>query len=137
MRISDWSSDVCSSDLPCRRRDRTDLTLGAGAAVLGVGEVEVAGVDLDVGRPRHRRVGEGAQVARQIVDLGGDAADVAAARGGVVAVGAAPGELRRDVGIEVGGARGGCEDPQGALRSLRSEAHTSEIQSLMRILYAV
>src|SRR3546814_331702 len=34
MRISDWSSDVCSSDLlngaRCRRRDITDLFLGTG-----------------------------------------------------------------------------------------------------------
>src|SRR3546814_16474436 len=31
MRISDWSSDVCSSDLPAGRPTRTPVRLGAGA----------------------------------------------------------------------------------------------------------
>src|SRR3546814_20895776 len=32
MRISDWSSDVCSSDLLCQRRDRPALQEGRRAA---------------------------------------------------------------------------------------------------------
>src|SRR3546814_18580055 len=31
MRISDWSSDVCSSDLPARGAGRRDRWIGAGA----------------------------------------------------------------------------------------------------------
>src|SRR3546814_12871960 len=30
MRISDWSSDVCSSDLACRDRNRAPFKLGRG-----------------------------------------------------------------------------------------------------------
>src|SRR3546814_20273597 len=30
MRISDWSSDVCSSDLPCRIAERDDIGVGGG-----------------------------------------------------------------------------------------------------------
>src|SRR3546814_15719734 len=33
MRISDWSSDVCSSDLPCIGPERADLVI-AGCAIL-------------------------------------------------------------------------------------------------------
>src|SRR3546814_7093040 len=33
MRISDWSSDVCSSDLPARRRDTLPHIDGIGAAI--------------------------------------------------------------------------------------------------------
>src|SRR3546814_16173361 len=32
MRISDWSSDVCSSDLPCRPARRSSALGGAGRA---------------------------------------------------------------------------------------------------------
>src|SRR3546814_7882243 len=34
MRISDWSSDVCSSDLPGDRPDRMEKALGLGADAL-------------------------------------------------------------------------------------------------------
>src|SRR3546814_1787694 len=76
MRISDWSSDVCSSDLQPRER------LGEGALIL-LEALEGLGVGKDVGR-----------------DL----------------------RLRR---------------PRPRLDHLRSEEHTSELQSLMRISYAV
>src|SRR3546814_1596079 len=101
MRISDWSSDVCSSDLerlPARgaRRPRT----AAAAAV-------------------HRRAEEGHRSRR----LGGGLG--ARGRPGT-------GKLRQP-------------DPDRAARhprqrpahGLRSEEHTSELQSLMRISYAV
>src|SRR3546814_3190295 len=82
MRISDWSSDVCSSDLHARRE-----------RVVGRGEL--------VGR-----------VDRRVEDVG----QLVAVRGaeeliGVVGAGVVPHE--------------------------RSEKHTSELQSLMRISYAV
>src|SRR3546814_5928075 len=32
MRISDWSSDVCSSDLPARRENITAISKGNGAS---------------------------------------------------------------------------------------------------------
>src|SRR3546814_14896924 len=58
MRISDWSSDVCSSDLSALRERRDD---DRGEA--GVGELVGRDVDRDlqVRRPFHRFVARGAQ----------------------------------------------------------------------------
>src|SRR3546814_5352368 len=85
MRISDWSSDVCSSDLA--RRDRID---------------EQGATD---------RVPAEQSALRTFQNLN---------RGEIV--------LRR--GADIGG--------EGNVREIaRSEEHTSELQSLMRISYAV
>src|SRR3546814_7965489 len=84
MRISDWSSDVCSSDL---MDHLTHSDAKRGEIQRGADQVAI-GIDFDVaGGPAHARDG----------DLG----------------------------------KGGCG------RNLRSEEHTSELQSLMRISYAV
>src|SRR3546814_1921833 len=104
MRISDWSSDVCSSDL---RRLAQRLHGGALAGVHLDGEADVAVLD-DQAR-NHAQ-----------------ADDVAALRG----------VLHCLQGVE----HGGFADHTHSLktpRSCRSEAHTSELQSLMRISYAV
>src|SRR3546814_6028149 len=120
MRISDWSSDVCSSDLQVQRLAdaagalRLRLVAAAGRAAIGVaqGESQVAGIvhPPQVVQPDRRR---------PFRDAGRLAADVDALGGDVVLVG------RVDVGrVEV-------------QRQARSEEHTSELQSLMRISYAV
>src|SRR3546814_5618632 len=98
MRISDWSSDVCSSDL-------ID-DAGAGGVADQIGDLL-------------RRPGLGAD---RIADVG------AIEPGDDQSVVRNP-ELIEDVGagMRVGG-RGQRE---------RSEEHTSELQSLMRISYAV
>src|SRR3546814_5832078 len=84
MRISDWSSDVCSSDL----RD-SDLPAAAAQGLLDrVEHAEVAGQVDDVPLLGQRPL-QPAQIARRVVHVG------------------------------------------------RSEEHTSELQSLMRISYAV
>src|SRR3546814_9659103 len=93
MRISDWSSDVCSSDL--------------GFAVL-----------------RQRRQIHRARLAfelRDRVELAADLED----RREIVGVG----DRRRTVGLE--------DRRVAVVDDLRSEEHTSELQSLMRISYAV
>src|SRR3546814_1419438 len=90
MRISDWSSDVCSSDLHLRI---------LGKRAVSDGEVAAAQVD-------HRREAQ--------VDATGEHF-----------AGHDPGVLPR--ALERGGRIGG----------VRSEEHTSELQSLMRISYAV
>src|SRR3546814_10367880 len=103
MRISDWSSDVCSSDLAEARR---------------------------VGRGR----ASGVRRARANLSIEGRR------DGGTQAM------ARRDRGVVVAPAR----ELQGACRGrpvseaavivalrVRSEEHTSELQSLMRISYAV
>src|SRR3546814_10637739 len=97
MRISDWSSDVCSSDLRTRfpRVERHEH---------GADRERAPGADRPFGLVAH-----------------GDGDAVALADAQPVGQGAAK------------GARGA---PMGLERQ-RSEEHTSELQSLMRISYAV
>src|SRR3546814_9120067 len=127
MRISDWSSDVCSSDL------------APGLAALhGVHGQDVADAaaeerkfarDVRAGHPFHlpdRGDPQLAVVGRVVVGQDPDEAPVFASAH-VQATGShgwAPG---REVG----------EVSVPALRPLRSEEHPSELQSLMRISYAV
>src|SRR3546814_3377738 len=100
MRISDWSSDVCSSDLGCRPVRRIPrLWLAAGAE-----QRRLQGVEGDARRDlRHREKAARSAGRRRPARPG------------------APPVARID--------------DQGAAR--RSEEHTSELQSLMRISYAV
>src|SRR3546814_2119316 len=104
MRISDWSSDVCSSDL-ARRRTSDDEDIAA----LDDGH----GQDTRRVR-RHDAVGH---IVEQRVDPGGGLAD-------------------REARCQRHGRQHAFETLAGAL-AMRSEEHTSELQSLMRISYAV
>src|SRR3546814_3177731 len=115
MRISDWSSDVCSSDL-------------AGLLVSSRGS------------------GGGVRLARPAAAI--NVAEIIEAVEGPIALTACCDEGRHDCGFE-----GSCQIQQhlgvvnGAVRAalagismaslVRSEEHTSELQSLMRISYAV
>src|SRR3546814_9417829 len=109
MRISDWSSDVCSSDL-ARRRLAVEQELEGRRLT----REQVVGVrhghefDALAGRleQRRRRLADGDEDFVAVVRFGGP--DVARPRGQAV------GQIGR-----------------------RSEEHTSELQSLMRISYAV
>src|SRR3546814_5625944 len=115
MRISDWSSDVCSSDLEVVRPG-VDLVQVRIAAV-GEGAQQIQRRRrLVVGLDHPLRVGLAAcRLEADVVD------DVAAIAG-----------KRRAVHfLHVGRAR------LGELARHRSEEHTSELQSLMRISYAV
>src|SRR3546814_7277124 len=125
MRISDWSSDVCSSDLAvgCVGHHRLQHQGGTPLIVKGVHPVAVAGEGL---RRRH-----------------------------VLDAHARPEAVRVAEGIEaglLGDSRPGENDDASAFhtcptalilreaapwRAVRSEEHTSELQSLMRISYAV
>src|SRR3546814_5135661 len=107
MRISDWSSDVCSSDLVEGLQARGDQRADAAEADDADGLLEQLGAGEGAALPlplRERRVGRG--------DAAGKAQDVA--------------DREFGSGDDV---RGGCVD--------RSEEHTSELQSLMRTSYAV
>src|SRR3546814_2722936 len=112
MRISDWSSDVCSSDLIADGQARTDDLLVQAAAA----EIRVRG-----------RAGLVAQDYDQMVDVRPKAGSVFPAVGALAAgpVGIAVGALAQLV----------LQKP--IKRAARSEEHTSELQSLMRISYAV
>src|SRR3546814_1548208 len=105
MRISDWSSDVCSSDL----LDGGDRNLGADRAHF---RFDLAGQPLE-------RIEDRAHVlARQQPHFPTEAA----LAGHDVLLGAALDQIGRKAGIR---------------RRERSEGHTAELQSLMRIPYAV
>src|SRR3546814_8181960 len=119
MRISDWSSDLCSSDLVGRlelgREVEPVLIVGAGQVVhlvqqrhlVAVGDLAAVG----------GRAGDRHREDVDVVDAGGQALPVA---GGRVGDRLAVRPVRR-----------------AAAGELRSEEHTSELQSLMRISYAV
>src|SRR3546814_5636753 len=91
MRISDWSSDVCSSDL--------QAALAEDGVVARVQNAGVSGDTTAAGRQRLVYVLGNAKAKPALVLLG------------------------------LGG--------NDMLRGIRSEEHTSELQSLMRISYAV
>src|SRR3546814_2042643 len=114
MRISDWSSDVCSSDLPLLFIPEL-LHEGSGAGTGDGAEV----VDKLLAVHADAVVGDGEGLGRSV----GLEAD---AEGAVVAEQSRLG--KRGVAQPVTGV-GGVGD--------RSEEHTSELQSLMRISYAV
>src|SRR3546814_6865930 len=109
MRISDWSSDVCSSDLRCAAVETVSALRRSAHARGSWTFVPVRGLS------RHRTG------RRRLAGV--------------------PGTGRRGSGI---GAIAGRRDWRGnwtttgqRARPCRSEEHTSELQSLMRISYAV
>src|SRR3546814_2356534 len=133
MRISDWSSDVCSSDLaeiaPAKwadpdepeyfERDCYDLGKAFDACLVEAGLTRpVIGADGNpVFLPARRKLGE----TESRPKLRG--------RG-------TPNTLRHTIITEMH-ARGVAEAQIEAAAGHRSEEHTSELQSLMRISYAV
>src|SRR3546814_2620625 len=110
MRISDWSSDVCSSDLQPRPACRR---VGCGT-----------------GRGRRAGPGRGQDPARATAFF----ALLRCDRGPAARVEAAP----RHAVERPPGDREDADPVAGAPDfTVRSEEHTSELQSLMRISYAV
>src|SRR3546814_1088522 len=124
MRISDWSSDVCSSDL---------RVLGE-AIWIDVGGDDAGALRGVEDRCRQRVLGAGLGVGREaehvvVGQASGEGHDV--------------GELRPTLGDRAGlverhrGDTAHLLEVLTALDEDRSEEHTSELQSLMRISYAV
>src|SRR3546814_4925290 len=139
MRISDWSSDVCSSDLAQPRFLELAQDLGALVVTRSRG---LFGRGVGVGLAR---LDQGDLLAHDDVDRG---AVLAAADGEFLLAAAAERDLLRCdrvlgglAGLAVGAAQEAQKlDLLGAghdLVGIRSEEHTSELQSLMRISYAV
>src|SRR3546814_7935686 len=119
MRISDWSSDVCSSDLQKQAGDLDEV----------LEERDVA-----------HQVGDGFEQRPSGVEPGlGDAArphEIGRGEAGAAGLEAEPGEALEDnlrEAVPVADDVGEDADEHG----LRSEEHTSELQSLMRTSYAV
>src|SRR3546814_4607509 len=112
MRISDWSSDVCSSDLIDRTRSAHDALL-AWTGVLSKappGKVVIC-------QPNNHEVALMGELSAAALQLKG-------VRGYIVDGGCRDVAMIEQIGFPVW-----C--------SFRSEEHTSELQSLMRISYAV
>src|SRR3546814_1688082 len=140
MRISDWSSDVCSSDLPegraltgarsLRRSGLRPRRLRAGGHVCSVGGASDAKIKSRRGRSPDLRQLWFRNYRRS---LDREAATAAAGRLGV---GVADGELRAVQAFDVVDRRA-HQVLQAQRIDQRSEEHTSELQSLMRISYAV
>src|SRR3546814_4085043 len=112
MRISDWSSDVCSSDLSFSAAASREIILGGANTYTGVTGIGGAGV----------------------------------VKASVLADGGTASSLGTNTNINLSGAliytgTGDSSDriwtANGAAGIGRSEEHTSELQSLMRISYAV
>src|SRR3546814_9830861 len=113
MRISDWSSDVCSSDLPVLLQIDAGRAIGDAAGSIRFQEPWACGFDL------------------QVAGVQGEVATYSFTRAGA----------GRCTPYTQGYARvqpnGLGIDVQLLKKDNRSEEHTSELQSLMRISYAV
>src|SRR3546814_6878853 len=116
MRISDWSSDVCSSDLMLADLCDIDLRISQGAPAQAVlAAADAIGLDrladmMADESPQYRPVAVAASLCRiKLRLLAGE----------------------RDAALEELARLRGWADQR------RSEEHTSELQSLMRISYAV
>src|SRR3546814_4954599 len=120
MRISDWSSDVCSSDLA----GRDTISLGADAdqdyVFVGAGESARANYDTVSGFVIDADDTAGLQgTAFDVIDFGS-------------------GVMVNSALLEADGILDGFVQNDSALYDAiqRSEEHTSELQTLMRISYA-
>src|SRR3546814_7172918 len=110
MRISDWSSDVCSSDLP-------------GIRLVAFGHVGDGNIHFN---PMQPQAADGSQWKENTEDVNRIVHDLVHELGGSISAEHGIGQLRI----------GELERYKPAI-DLRSEEHTYEIQSLMRILNAV
>src|SRR3546814_4890782 len=108
MRISDWSSDVCSSDLVNDAPEvASDTAVVVKGAALAITPAILSASDAEVSDPGLITFTVSNQVAGMVLLSGLAAASFTLA------------------------------DIEAGLVNFRSEEHTSELQSLMRISYAV
>src|SRR3546814_4891347 len=124
MRISDWSSDVCSSDLALLPIALAAIAIYPKARDVASDGVGIVGALVDVVDERREHAGP------RLVGGKAVAVDI---------IGVDPGGNRRISAesdrMPVLGTQTAVLRPPGAA-AIRSEEHTSELQSLMRISYA-
>src|SRR3546814_5931531 len=118
MRISDWGSDVCSSDLDdiARQQRRADRRADPLGSIKIIGMTEL-----------HGRVEKDSRRSAEIGEILGSRGDAETRRGSLEPIGPSVSRMLHP-------------DATSEKRSHfaeRSEEHTSELQSLMRISYAV
>src|SRR3546814_8028216 len=130
MRISDWSSDVCSSDLQVGIVAAIEPVVGAPAAqpfLVADHPIRAAAADEHVRLPAAEQRVRARLAPEQILAI--TACEPIFAR------------IASDVVIAVEPAQRvaarAADDRVGERVAIRSEEHTSELQSLMRISYAV
>src|SRR3546814_4867110 len=134
MRISDWSSDVCSSDLRPTTATRTARLAAALVFVLAASVLPAAAASVRLmafgdslthgyGLPPGETFPEQLEAA-----LRADGLDVVVLNAGNSGDTTAGGLARLDWAL--------ADDPDAVILE-RSEEHTSELQSLMRTSYAV
>src|SRR3546814_6915891 len=130
MRFSDWSSDVCSSDLVRIFADVSPLQMREFMLDSTVGFYRRGEVVFEKGEP-----------GSSLFAIAEGHAEVEVAPGVTVPI--EEGSIFGEVGL-ISGRKRGATIRAGAdsifvevSRTARSEEHTSELQSLMRISYAV
>src|SRR3546814_8133770 len=129
MRISDWSSDVCSSDL-LDRINRHIIPLIGKMLVTRLTKADVTTMMKDIMAGKTRQSEKTGKLRGRSIVRGGHgvANRTVGLLGGILSY------ARDELGIiEINPAHG-VRKPKD---SVRSEEHTSELQSLMRIPYAV
>src|SRR3546814_10513034 len=123
MRISDWSSDVCSSDLMVNNSLHALNELQSAISSGGILGILSAGFNAFGSVSQTGLLGKGLQgTFKDFSGLPGFAT------GGSFRVGGAPGIDKNLVAFRA---------TRGEMVDIRSDEHTSELQSLMRISYAV
>src|SRR3546814_9414194 len=125
MRISDWSSDVCSSDLPLAII--TGVGPGTGAALarrFHAGGYRVAMLARDASR-----LGALAEELPGSIAIGCDVGDPAALAQALDRAAAEGGDPKVLIHNAVGGAIGSFLDVEPSVLEARSDEHTSELQS--------
>src|SRR3546814_2813477 len=115
MRISDWSSDVCSSDLGTPLSGTFSANFGAGELT---GSIQNSALMIDIGT----------------ADIFGSAI---AGFGTATATNPSTTATLASNGDVSGQFFGSAAQALAGIVRFRSEEHTSELQSLMRISYAV
>src|SRR3546814_6112080 len=135
MRISDWSSDVCSSDLLAQAVGLGDpVQLAQGQLQPGAQRVAFS----RGGKAGFHAVEQRQQVGKQA--LVGEAARALELAGHALALVVQVGTLAQRIAaqlLQFRPQRLQLGDQRVVVVSHRSEEHTSELQSLMRISYAV
>src|SRR3546814_6895202 len=132
MRISDWSSDVCSSDLSaCRRGSCGAWSFGLDSVPVTAGDGRDGGEALPTSRRSARSFCSETLIAIALVGAASAASSAPSPCDGVLLSRCRLRQQRQHLQRQL------LRRRQRLVLVDRSEEHTSELQSLMRISYAV